>query len=80
MAEDKKPYKLEIMPGAFDSFEGTQEELDDLVKSFQGMIDDGSFMEESVEIDMDALAEDDPELYEILMARLAEVENPRKLN
>jgi hypothetical protein len=27
-----KLFKIEFLPGCFDSFEGTQEELDDLIK------------------------------------------------
>jgi hypothetical protein len=32
-----KPIKIEFAPGAFDQFEGTQEELDELVAQIQEM-------------------------------------------
>lgn len=32
-----KPTKIEFAPGAFDHFEGTQEELDELMKELQTM-------------------------------------------
>lgn len=84
MSDEDKKLKIEIAPGAFDFFEGSQEELDELMASLEQMVADGSFLADSVEIDMDALAEEDPELYEILMDRLSEVMdgNPkdRKLN
>jgi len=42
--EDKK-LELVFAPGCFDSFEGTQEELDELVQEIQRMFDSGEFME-----------------------------------
>lgn len=35
MTEEKKELKIEFAPGAFDHFEGTQEELDELVAEVQ---------------------------------------------
>lgn len=37
MTDEKKPLKIEFAPGAFDSFEGTQEELDELVAEITSM-------------------------------------------
>lgn len=37
MTEEKKEIKIEFAPGAFDQFEGTQEELDELVAEIQKM-------------------------------------------
>lgn len=37
MTEEKKPLKIEFAPGCFDSFEGTQEELDKMVAEIQDM-------------------------------------------
>jgi len=34
---DKKEIKISFAPGAFDNFEGTQEELDELVNEIQNM-------------------------------------------
>lgn len=50
--------KVEFAPGAFDSFEGTQEELDELIKMIQDKANDGSLFEESRPIDFDQLVED----------------------
>ena len=38
--EDKK-LKVEFAPGCFDSFEGTQEELDELMTEIQRLVDSG---------------------------------------
>jgi len=37
MTEDKKELKIEFAPGAFDSFDGTQEELAELLADIQNM-------------------------------------------
>jgi nitrogen regulatory protein PII-like uncharacterized protein len=49
--------KVEFAPGAFDSFEGTQEELDELIKMIQDKAEDGSLFEESRPIDIEELVE-----------------------
>ena len=49
--------KVEFAPGAFDSFEGTQEELDELIKMIQAKAEDGSLFEESKPVDFDQLVE-----------------------
>ena len=36
--------KLSFAPGCFDDFEGTQEELDAVIKEIEEMIEDGSIM------------------------------------
>ena len=47
MTENKKPMKVEFMPGCFDEFEGTQEELDELINKIQSMADSGELFEQS---------------------------------
>ena len=39
MTEENKPLKIEFAPGAFDHFEGTQEELDELVAEIHKMFE-----------------------------------------
>lgn len=81
MIDDKK-VKIEFLPGAFDNFEGTQEELDELIAELTKSVEDGSFLDKSVFIDMEQLAEEDPELFETLSKRLSELDltTDRKLN
>ena len=53
--------KIVFQPGCFDNFDGSQEELDSLVKQIQDMIGDGSLFENSREMteeDFDDLPED----------------------
>ena len=37
MTDEKKPLTVEFAPGCFDSFEGTQEELDEFMAELQAM-------------------------------------------
>lgn len=46
---DKK-LKLEIAPGAFDNFDGTQEELDAMLAQIKQMMEDGTLFENSTEV------------------------------
>lgn len=56
--------KIEFVPGCFDNFDGTQEELDELVAMITEMVEDGSIIENSkpmTESDFDDLP---PEIQE----------------
>jgi len=54
MTEKKLPngIKLVFAPGSFDNFEGTQEELDSMIKEIEEGFADGSFFEKSQPIDI----------------------------
>ena len=58
---DKKEMKLVFAPGAFDNFEGTQEELDEMVAEIQRMFESGEMVANSrkmTEEDFDELPDD----------------------
>lgn len=60
MTEDKK-LKVTFAPGCFDSFDGTQEELDQMIADIQAAIESGELMEDSHELtdeDFDELPEE----------------------
>lgn len=70
-----KPIKVEFAPGCFDSFEGTQEELDAMMVELQHMLTTMSpeeLMERSRPLDIDALMEEDPEHAEHILRVLAQ--------
>ena len=50
----KKPVKIEFVPGAFDQFEGTQQELDAFIAELQRMADSGELEQHSVALDDEA--------------------------
>jgi hypothetical protein len=43
--------KIEFAPGCFDDFEGTQEELDQLMADIVRMVEDGSIHDLAIELD-----------------------------
>lgn len=57
MTDKKEPYKLVFAPGCFDGFEGSQEELDALIKEIQGLVDSGEIFEKSQPLDEEGMAE-----------------------
>jgi hypothetical protein len=42
--------QIEFAPGAFDDFEGTQEELDEMIAELRTMVDDGSIQEKATRL------------------------------
>lgn len=60
---DKKP-ELVFMPGCFDNFEGSQEELDELIAEIQRMVDTGEIFEKSVPLEDIEMDDEDVEMIE----------------
>lgn len=63
MSEDNKPMKIVFAPGCFDSFEGTQEELDQMIAEITRMAESGELLEKSQPLDLDF----DPEELEAMI-------------
>lgn len=76
--EDNKPIEVVFAPGCFDNFDGTQEELDEMIASIHQMVESGEIFEKARPIDFDNPTEDDIEAIEHLMNVEAETVN-RKL-
>jgi len=79
---DDGKLKLEFAPGCFDQFEGTQEELDEMVAEIQRMFESGEMESKSREVDIEDLFEEDPEVAEKILASLIRAgtdEPPRNL-
>ena len=67
MTDSKKPIQIEFAPGAFDQFDGTQEELDQMMKEITDMISNMSpeeLAEASKPIDWDNLSEEEIAILE----------------
>lgn len=60
MTDEKKP-EIVFAPGCFDSFEGTQEELDELVAEIQRLVDSGELFERATPVALDDLSDEDLE-------------------
>ena len=76
---DEKKMKVEFAPGAFDSFEGTQEELDELMAEIHRMIESGEIFEKSRRLDIDELIDEDPEIAEKILRSLNDDDTKRNL-
>lgn len=63
MTDNKKPVKIIFAPGSFDNFEGTQEELDDLVAEINRLVDTGEIFDEAHKIDPSSMTPE--EIYEL---------------
>ena len=61
---DKKP-EIIFAPGCFDNFEGTQEELQELLAELHQMVEDGTLMEKSKRL----TPEEEEELRKLMEAR-----------
>jgi hypothetical protein len=57
-----KKLKVEFAPGAFDQFEGTQEELDEIIAEITRMAESGEMEENARRLDLDNLEPGDLEL------------------
>lgn len=64
MTDKNVPLKVVFAPGCFDNFDGTQEELDELMAQIHQMVESGEIFENSTPIDMETLFEEEPELVE----------------
>jgi len=67
--ENTKP-KITFAPGCFDTFEGTQDELDELIADITKQIESGEI--EPIPIDIDELMEEDPIYAEKILRSLRE--------
>lgn len=65
MSEEKK-LKVVFAPGCFDGFEGSQEELDELIAEIHKVVESGEIFEKSEPLDEEGLTE----LEEILTKQI----------
>lgn len=66
--ENKKITEIIFAPGCFDNFEGTQEELNELIEKIKAMVESGELLENSTPVDIEDLYDEtDPlEIEEIV--------------
>ena len=63
----EKKMKIEFAPGCFDDFDGTQQELDDLVTEIQRMANSGEMFENSTPVTEESLADLSEEEQQVLL-------------
>lgn len=64
MTEKKKP-EIIFAPGCFDSFEGTQEELDELVAELNRMVESGELFDLTTPVDFEDGTWTDEEIEQV---------------
>ena len=67
MTEHNKPTKVEFAPGCFDDFEGTQEELNELIADLKNMVTSGTLWENTLPVD----EKEEEELIKLLAQKQA---------
>lgn len=55
--DDNEKFEIIFAPGAFDDFDGTQEELDEVVAEIKRLIETGGFFEQARPLTLEDLAE-----------------------
>jgi hypothetical protein len=83
--EELKEMRIEFAPGVLEQMEQdmTPAEMQEFMDMLKAKIEDGSLFEESTPVDMEELAEDDPEAYEQMVQAMEWSANefpPRKLH
>jgi len=67
MTDKQQKPEIVFAPGCFDNFDGTQEELDELIASIHQMVDSGEIFEKARPIDLDNPSDEDMDIIEHLM-------------
>lgn len=76
MNEDKKPLEVVFAPGCFDSFEGSQEELDEIMAEILRMAESGELTQRSSSVDLDELYDLEPERAQQIIQALDNIDAP----
>ena len=75
---EEKQITVKFDPGCFDDFEGTQEELDELIVEITKMFENGVDDSTLEEVDLEDLMENDPELADKIFASLDQLDTPKR--
>ena len=73
-----KEIKIVFSPGCFDNFDGSQEELDQLISDIRAMVEDGSLFDEAKLLTEDDLEDLPPEVLESIARDLEMMEDDTK--
>lgn len=56
--DEKKPVEVVFAPGCFDDFDGTQEELDELIAEIKRMVDSGELFDQMEPLSVEEMLEE----------------------
>lgn len=80
MNDTDKKLKIEFAPGCFNDFDGTQEELDDLVAEIQRLADTGELFENAIPLDDIELDELDEEVKAVFEKAIEPANSKKRLH
>jgi predicted outer membrane protein len=80
MTDNKDPIKVEFAPGCFDNFDGTQEELDQLIAEITALVQSGEMSDQSRELSEDDWDELPDEVKEQIARSFDEAYGEQKRN
>jgi hypothetical protein len=76
MSDQPSSPKIEFAPGCFDDFDGTQEEMDQIIAHIAHLAETGQLAQMSQPVDIDQLIDQEPEMA----VRLADIVSGRGPN
>jgi hypothetical protein len=79
MSDQYNSKKIEFAPGCFDDFEGTQEEMAEIIAHLTQLAESGELELMSEPVDIDELIEEDPQLAQRLADIVTGTQTPRNL-
>jgi hypothetical protein len=80
MSDHSNSKKIEFAPGCFDEFEGTQEEMAEIIAHLTQLAESGELELMSEPVDIDELIEEDPELARRLSDIVTDTQTARNLH
>ena len=80
MSDHSNSKKIEFAPGCFDDFEGTQEEMAEIIAHLTQLAETGQLELMSEPVDMDDLIEQDPEMARRLANIVTDTQTARNLH
>ena len=80
MSDHSNSKKIEFAPGCFDEFEGTQEEMAEIIAHLTHLAETGQLELMSEPVDMDDLIEQDPEMARRLANIVTDTQTVRNLH
>jgi hypothetical protein len=67
--------KIQFLPGCFDNFDGSQEELDEFIAEITKMVETGEIFENSTTVDLERMLDEDPEQAIMIMDQMGILED-----
>jgi hypothetical protein len=71
--KNKKPIEVVFAPGCFDNFDGTQEELEELIQQIKDMAISGKLLEKGTPVSIDELDIPEYDLSEYVHDNMSEI-------